>query len=713
MTSSSFGSRTACHAVAMVLCIAMPTAVAAVSACDAPVAAVPLPDPALCLSRTGIAVPASAKAAAVEALFASAESRIAAGRFDDAGTALDCADAVLGADGDALSRYELVRRRGILDYRRERIPQALVRFECALAMARRREDRVAVARDLKNVGSALRRLGDFRGALDALTQSLRMQREAGEAGGMVLRNIADVYRELEEPAESMRFYREALDAFRSDGDRVEAGHTLETMSLLALDRGDTVQAQRWLEDALRSYRQADHYAYQLRAYAGLIRVALAQGKIAAAEAWRSAGLATAAEHDLPLPAPLQLQIARLDSLTGHAAAAELRLRSVIDALPGTDTDRAPLLEALANLQETRGNHADAVATHRRLRDAERKLDRAQYDRQLGWLRTRFETAERDRRIAALESSNRQRTLTLWLISVSALAALLTLSLLFLRWRQRTALAEVERRARHDEELARYRREADALTEDRNLLQALLDSRGEAVCLLDGDGVVLAANRSACLLLGSDRETLHGRPLAEAIDVPDEAALACALERMQDAESQTLDLLTGGAATRTLHAQLRHWEQGDGLIVVVLRNAQNGTDEPLNTAAEATMSAESGESAQRPGEDNEGTRQAFRRTLVELMLAAVDAWESTTGTTRLELAEKSRVWRVNIDDGRLRARVMERYLSLSKLPANPRWRDVVRTAYFVLGHCSLEAEGRAALKDGIDAVLAYTRRSALV
>ena len=108
------------------------------------------------------------------------------------------------------------------------------------------------------------------------------------------------------------------------------------------------------------------------------------------------------------------------------------------------------------------------------------------------------------------------------------------------------------------------------------------------------------------------------------------------------------------------------------------------------------------------------RDEFRRTLVELMLASVDAWERATGTSRLEFAEKSRLWRVNIDDGRLRARALERYLAVSKLPRNPRWRDVLRSAYFVLGRCEgLPAETRAALQACVDAVLAYTRRDALV
>jgi two-component system, sensor histidine kinase ChiS len=113
-------------------------------------------------------------------------------------------------------------------------------------------------------------------------------------------------------------------------------------------------------------------------------------------------------------------------------------------------------------------------------------------------------------------------------------------------------------------------------------------------------------------------------------------------------------------------------------------------------------------------DDVEIREEFRRALVELMLTLVETWERTTRTSRLELAEKSRIWRVNIDDGRLRARAMERYLSLAKMPRNPRWRDVLRTAYFVLGQCeSMPERSRDELQRKVDAVLAYTKRDALV
>ncbi len=104
---------------------------------------------------------------------------------------------------------------------------------------------------------------------------------------------------------------------------------------------------------------------------------------------------------------------------------------------------------------------------------------------------------------------------------------------------------------------------------------------------------------------------------------------------------------------------------------------------------------------------------FRRELVELMVYAVELWERVSGRTRIDLAEKSRVWRVTIDEGRLRVRAMERYLSLARLPRQPRWREVLRTAYFVLSECRLDAADRDALRTRAETVQASLRRRALV
>lgn len=138
----------------------------------------------------------------------------------------------------------------------------------------------------------------------------------------------------------------------------------------------------------------------------------------------------------------------------------------------------------------------------------------------------------------------------------------------------------------------------------------------------------------------------------------------------------------------------------------------GGDEAAATSdAEADPEPEAAVDAA-PAEPATADDDSFRRDLVELMLATVEGWERATGTTRIELAEKSRVWRVTIDEGRLRVRAMERYLSLAKLPRQPRWREVLRSAYFVLSECALEADARADLRRRADAVQAVVRRRAL-
>ena len=665
-----------------------------------------LPDPALCLRRVGVP---SAQAAGgdARALFAHAERHLAAGRFSEASQALDCADAVIGADGDGDARYELTRRRGILDYRRERIPQALSRFECALRASTAAGDRIAMARDLKNVGTSLRRLGDFHGALRALSRSMEINRAAGTEDGAVSNNIGDVYRDLQDPVEAMRHYQQARDAFQRAGKQTEAAHVLEAMGETSLDQGDARDAAQRFEAVLQVYHAKGERRYELRVYAGLMRAALAMGDVPGARRWAASALAVSAEYGLPLPAPLQLQIARTERLSGRADAAVTRLRGAVALLADGDVDRAGLLDELAASQEAIGDPVAAIATLRLANADILVRTRAQHDRDLGWLRLRFETAERDRTIAHLqarserrEAALQRRSLWLWLTAAIGLILVLSVTLVFLHRQQRARLQEAERRARHDEELARYRREADALAQDRSVLQALLDSRIDAVCLLDDDGQVLAANQAACRLLGATEASPVGRPLATFCCEDDRSALVAALQGMEDAETQAVAFGRHGGGAR-LSAQFAQWSHGDGLIAMALQDLRDDATDPQPAVAPDVRF------------DDAGLRDAFRMSLVALMLAVVEAWEQATGSGRLELAEKSRIWRVYIDDGRLRARTMERYLSLSKLPRNPRWRDVMRSAYFVLGQCALDEAVRVDLQARLDAVLAHARRSALM
>jgi len=97
-------------------------------------------------------------------------------------------------------------------------------------------------------------------------------------------------------------------------------------------------------------------------------------------------------------------------------------------------------------------------------------------------------------------------------------------------------------------------------------------------------------------------------------------------------------------------------------------------------------------------------EPFRASLVELMQTCVTVWHAHTKTNRIELADVSGIWRVSIDDGRLRTRAMDRYLHIKNLPKNPRWRQVVKTAHFILSEHELSLQNRKQLSTVLERFL---------
>ncbi len=103
---------------------------------------------------------------------------------------------------------------------------------------------------------------------------------------------------------------------------------------------------------------------------------------------------------------------------------------------------------------------------------------------------------------------------------------------------------------------------------------------------------------------------------------------------------------------------------------------------------------------------------YRQQLVTLMRSALHTWEVTTQKSKIELAEESNIWAVSIDDGRLRTRTFDRYLRIEQLPKIPRWREVVRTAYFVLSNPSIEPETRRSLETELEKTKSILKKAAI-
>ncbi|NVJ50084.1 MAG: tetratricopeptide repeat protein [Gammaproteobacteria bacterium] len=97
------------------------------------------------------------------------------------------------------------------------------------------------------------------------------------------------------------------------------------------------------------------------------------------------------------------------------------------------------------------------------------------------------------------------------------------------------------------------------------------------------------------------------------------------------------------------------------------------------------------------------KQQLRSTLVATMIDAVRIWETHTQSNRVELADKSKLWTISIDSGTLRTRSLDKYLSIDKIPANPRWRAVASTCHFILSDADLDSGDRATLNRHLDTI----------
>jgi tetratricopeptide (TPR) repeat protein len=98
------------------------------------------------------------------------------------------------------------------------------------------------------------------------------------------------------------------------------------------------------------------------------------------------------------------------------------------------------------------------------------------------------------------------------------------------------------------------------------------------------------------------------------------------------------------------------------------------------------------------------KDSFCRQLVVTMTDAINIWEQHTNSNRIELADKSGIWTISNDDGTLRTRSLDKYLSIDKIPKNPRWRYVVRTCHFILSDSQLSQKDREVLEQHLSSIL---------
>jgi two-component system sensor histidine kinase ChiS len=252
-----------------------------------------------------------------------------------------------------------------------------------------------------------------------------------------------------------------------------------------------------------------------------------------------------------------------------------------------------------------------------------------------------------------------------------------------------AQAQARENAELREEIGRRVRVEDALRLSQQRMSRLLDTVSAGVICAAETGRVSYANHAAISLVG---QGLAGGEANLADLLPADLLTSIRADVRALGEANLTDvMLSGGTAGPVLISAFELEPQaGGGLALIVDRDTASARSEAASVSRSIRDVLDTvGPGVARPSVRGTGAAAAeldpglYRETMVAVMVESLRLWKLATGESKFELAEQSGIWRVNLDRSSLQARTLDKYLLAETLPAQPRWRDVVNTAEFVL------------------------------
>lgn len=600
------------------------------------------------------------------------------------------------------TRFLYFRRKGILHYRQGLYPEALSAFHQGQSVAQTLKDDIPLGRTYADLGTAHLAMMAFDKALDAYRKSLVLRERSGDQNGIAItmNNIGTVYRKMHDWHQAEHYYQKAIDIHNSTSNTPRLAHTQENLGLIYLDTEQYFKAIEVFNASLNAYRQSSDKHGLLRLQILLARAYIDSGNYVQAEKYILIAKSTEfemGESDQSLL--LQLQAGRLQSVKGENTNAELTLKLALKQAIENQNEALEIafLHELVSNAERGALWLDAFNYQKQFSQAQIKTNERAFDQSLATSRALFEYEQQQKtiqlrnqqkKIGELELKAKQTQLII--MSGAALIIIFGLTaLIFLFWRHKVkTAAELEAQISYHRDrvvqfgtnytslknvFMHFKEPLIAFNNKRELIfvnrecEKCLDLQQEIESDLTLDNILPKSNKEFWQEWLSHGE-IENRPIKK---------MEFSLEGK---------LITHDVILSTVHAD-------ESILIIVMCDLSSPA---LPIAFNSLL-----------------PKPRFSHLLVDLMRASLEQWEVSTNSNRIELAEQSGIWKVSIDDGRLRTRSMDRYLSLKSLPKKPRWREVVRTAHFVLAECKLQEEKQQALEQKLDEVMQFLRAEALV
>ena len=345
---------------------------------------------------------------------------------------------VAGPSGNRVQAAFAEANLGVVERRRGHLDSALEHQERALGLYRAALDPYGTAQSLTNLATVYRDRGDFAKALDMALEAVALREKTGDKLEIAYRNVALLYREIEDATTARSYFERALDVAEKRGAPAAYSPVVGAYAGLLNDLGEFPAAQKAAEEALAIDAALGDRPHQGLEHLELGRALLGQHRNDAAAAELEAALKLGREvGQREIVARSLLDLAAI-ALLEHD---RLRAHGLLDeAIAGLEAARLRPQLALAYAsreQLARAEHDDTDAlrfAHKYAAEREELLG-IRASRQLGALETKHARAESEARVALLSKDNELKAALLakqhlerriGLVAMASLVALLVL-----------------------------------------------------------------------------------------------------------------------------------------------------------------------------------------------------------------------------------------------------------------------------------------------
>lgn len=642
-------------------------------------------------------------------------------------------------------RLNWMRTKGSLYINKEEFKAALVYYQQALDVAVSMNNQTSLANSYNDLGAIYQHLGLYEESLIWLNKSLSVHQVSEDhyRSALTLANIGEVLESQKQYKKSIDYYKRALAQHKSNliintnkSEFFEPYQAQVNLSLgnVYLKIGRLEKAEENFNLALKNFKKHQLKGQQIKTMSKIGALYLTQKKSDKALEILNDADAIDADQESQEYVGLKVNLTKAYIATEQWAQAEKTALMAIEMSQkkGNFESEANLLKLLSDLLEKRGDTSKALhyfrLHHKIMKEhSERSFSESglKLQSQIDYKQSQFE-------IKQLEAFQARQKLQIqnqrWygVILVLLITALVIYFLLSLRKKDRIKLQSLENRASHSQklnELSYNSLDFDLLFQGLACTLLCFDVTGkihhyqgfekskikfnklnlQTVCsnswnqlsldinsedTLQKDIIVKSNERIDSEVLPKQSIWFHQLPYLDGLIV---GVFIPEANDNQDGYSN--------AEKIKKHSEFK---------VLLEKIARNSNSLPISKIGDYSLIISAFKSLKKQDSDHSYNNTELREMGIILMNVSLELWQLSTKTGAVELAEKSGLWRVSIDDGRLRIRTLRKYLSLDNLPKYPRWQQITKTAHFVLSECDLDMSSRQRLNQLVSEFIRATR-----